>query len=273
MNKRKSMKTIIIWLILLLFIPACELMAQVTDSQRNEYAKGNRNPVFLKEYIDALKLEGIEGKELEGIVEYYLLSLSQEERYTLSNWGYFIEDINSLESKVLIDVLRCWESLTVEQQRVVVNKVDEICRRVCFQSLFLEKRSENRQDIDCSEILAVLKECKISVYAVRICLMEMWEAWRMENMNKMVMDFEKLLTLPIVMQGENVTFDMMHDWVILGNMLNYMLENCTFEQCVKLLDVMNASVEQHDNDGFGDMLGKIRDDFEGKKIMMELGEE
>ena len=267
------MKTIIVWLILLFFMPACELAAQITEAQRNEYAKGNRNPVFLKEYIDALKVGGGDGKELEGVVECYLLSLSQEERYELANWGYFVEGINSLDSKVLVDVLRCWKSLTVEQQREVVNKVDVTYRRECFQSLFVEKRNENRPPIDCSEILAALKEYKIPVSAVRICLMEMWEAWEKEDMNRMVTDFEKLLTLPIVTQGENASFDMMQDWVILGSMLNYMLEKCTFEQCEKLLDVMNVAVKQHDNDGFGDMLGKMRNDFEGKKMMMELGEE
>lgn len=267
------MKTIIVWLVLLFFMPACELAAQVTEAQRNEYAKGNRNPVFLKEYIDALKVGGGDGKELEGVVECYLLSLSQEERYELANWGYFVEGINSLDSKVLVDVLRCWKSLTVEQQREVVNKVDVTYRRECFQSLFVEKRNENRPPIDCSEILAALKEYKILVSAVRICLMEMWEAWGKEDMNRMVTDFEKLLALPIVTQGENASFDMMQDWVILGSMLNYMLERCTFDQCTKLLDVMNIAVKQYDNDAFGDMLGKIRDDFEGKKMMMELGEE
>jgi len=267
------MKTIIVWLVLLFFMPACELAAQVTEAQRNEYAKGNRNPVFLKEYIDALKVGGGDGKELEGVVECYLLSLSQEERYELANWGYFVEGINSLDSKVLVDVLRCWKSLTVEQQREVVNKVDVTYRRECFQSLFVEKRNENRPPIDCSEILAALKEYKIPVSAVRICLMEMWEAWGKEDMNRMVTDFEKLLALPIVTQGENASFDMMQDWVILGSMLNYMLERCTFDQCTKLLDVMNIAVKQYDNDAFGDMLGKIRDDFEGKKMMMELGEE
>ena len=267
------MKTIIVWLVLLFFMPACELAAQVTEAQRNEYAKGNRNPVFLKEYIDALKVGGGDGKELEGGVECYLLSLSQEERYELANWGYFVEGINSLDSKVLVDVLRCWKSLTVEQQREVVNKGDVTYRRECFQSLFVEKRNENRPPIDCSEILAALKEYKIPVSAVRICLMEMWEAWGKEDMNRMVTDFEKLLALPIVTQGENASFDMMQDWVILGSMLNYMLERCTFDQCTKLLDVMNIAVKQYDNDAFGDMLGKIRDDFEGKKMMMELGEE
>lgn len=267
------MKTIIVWLVLLFFMPACELAAQVTEAQRNEYAKGNRNPVFLKEYIDALKVGGGDGKELEGVVECYLLSLSQEERYELANWGYFVEGINSLDSKVLVDVLRCWKSLTVEQQREVVNKVDVTYQRECFQSLFVEKRNENRPPIDCSEILAALKEYKIPVSAVRICLMEMWEAWGKEDMNRMVTDFEKLLALPIVTQGENASFDMMQDWVILGSMLNYMLERCTFDQCTKLLDVMNIAVKQYDNDAFGDMLGKIRDDFEGKKMMMELGEE
>lgn len=41
----------------------------------------------------------------------------------------------------------------------------------------------------------------------------------------------------------------------------------------KWFKIMDQAIEKNGRDGFWDMIGKSRDNFEGKKMMMEMGEE
>ena len=65
----------------------------------------------------------------------------------------------------------------------------------------------------------------------------------------------------------------MLDGVVLGNMLNYILAACNFEQCSRMFEVMEHAIEKNGRTGLWDLIGKSRDNFEGKKMMLELGEE
>ena len=54
--------------------------SKVTEQQKSEYARGNQEPKFLKEYIDALKADG-QTDELNDVVDRYLMVLPLNERY------------------------------------------------------------------------------------------------------------------------------------------------------------------------------------------------
>ena len=56
-------------------------------------------------------------------------------------------------------------------------------------------------------------------------------------------------------------------------MLNYMLEECDEEQCNQILEMLDQAIVKNGRDGFMEMFTKMRDNFEGKKMMMEMGEE
>lgn len=94
----------------------------------------------------------------------------------------------------------------------------------------------------------------------------------------MIVAFEQLISYPLVIQvdekaGNDFQVDLMMDGVVLGNVMNYILEKCNFDQCSKMFKIMDQAIEKNGRDGFWDMIGKSRDNFEGKKMMMEMGEE
>lgn len=40
-----------------------------------------------------------------------------------------------------------------------------------------------------------------------------------------------------------------------------------------MLEMIDSSVEKNGQEGLGDIVRKVRDNFEGKKMMIEMGEE
>ena len=71
----------------------------------------------------------------------------------------------------------------------------------------------------------------------------------------------------------SLDLDTVFEGVVIGNMLNYMLEECDEEQCNQILEMLDQAIVKNGRDGFMEMFTKMRDNFEGKKMMMEMGEE
>ena len=71
----------------------------------------------------------------------------------------------------------------------------------------------------------------------------------------------------------DLQLDLMFDGVVLGSMLNYILEECNFDQCSRMFEIMDRAIKKNGRTGLWELIGKSRDNFEGKKMMMEMGEE
>jgi hypothetical protein len=253
--------------------------SKVTEQQKTEYTKGNQDPKFLKAYIEALKADGQEDA-LNEAVDRYLMVIPLNERYARENLAYFLEYINDLSAKSFTDVIEHWGDihLTGEQAEKVAGKINEVCKTTFFQSLFREREGIECPDVDCSSLVAALEKSEIPVPRVRRRFVEMWQNWKEKKVDHMIVAFEQLISYPLVIQvdekaGNDFQVDLMMDGVVLGNVMNYILEKCNFDQCSKMFKIMDQAIEKNGRDGFWDMIGKSRDNFEGKKMMMEMGEE
>ena len=252
---------------------------KVTEQQKTEFAKGNQDPKFLKEYIEALKADGREDA-LNEAVDRYLMALPLNERYAGENLTYFLEYINGLNAKSFTDVIEHWGDirLTGEQAEKVTEKINDVCKTTFFQSLFREREGIECPDVDCCSLAAALKKSAIPVPGVRRQFIEMWQSWKEKKVDDMICAFEQLFSYPIVTEANEkkegaFQFDTMMDGVILGNMMNYILERCNFDQCSSMFKIIDQVIEKNGRDGFWSTIGKSRDNFEGKKMMMEMGEE
>lgn len=253
--------------------------SKVTEQQKTEYAKGNQDPKFLKEYLEALKADGQEDA-LNEAADRYLMVIPLNERYTDENLTYFLEYINDLNAKSFTGVIEHWGDihLTGEQVKKVVEKINDVCKTTLFQSLFREREGIECPDVDCSLVMSALEKSKIPVPEVRRRFIEIWQNWREKKIDNMIRAFEQLVSYPIVTGGDekngnNFQVDLMLDGILLGNVMNYILEKCNFDQCSRMFKIMDQAIEKNGRDGFWDMIGRSRDNFEGKKMMMEMGEE
>lgn len=272
----------IIWFVFLCYIMVGQpVRAQdkVTERQKAEYDKGNRDQKFLKEYIEALKADG-QTEILNSVVDEYLMVLPLNERYSGENLSNFIEYIAHMEAKAIVDIIENWDKLsfTEEQTDKIVEKIDYVCKMDLFQVIMKEREDGESPIMDCSSLQTALKKSDIPISNVRRQTIEMWQYWQVKDITGMIGAFENIFVKSESSSKEktgNAVLDLetMFDWVILGGMVNYILENSNLEQCSKILDLMNLVVEKNDNSTFVNMIAKWKDNFEGKKMMIEMGEE
>ena len=97
---------------------------RVTEQQKVEYDKGNRDQKFLKEYIEALKADG-QTEILNDVVDEYLMVLPLNERYSGGNLSDFVEYITHMNTKTIVDIIENWDkiSFTEEQADKIVEKM------------------------------------------------------------------------------------------------------------------------------------------------------
>ena len=252
---------------------------RVTEQQKVEYDKGNRDQKFLKEYIEALKADG-QTEILNDVVDEYLMVLPLNERYSGGNLSDFVEYITHMNTKTIVDIIENWDkiSFTEEQADKIVEKIDNVCKMDLFQVIMKEREDEKGPIMDCSSLRTALRKSGIPVSNVRRQTIEMWQYWQVKDITGMIGAFENMFVeseaSPKEKAGNGVLdLETMFDGVILGSMVNYILEESNLEQCTKILDIMNLVVEKNDNSIFVDMIAKWKDNFEGKKMMIEMGEE
>ena len=252
---------------------------RVTEQQKVEYDKGNRDQKFLKEYIAALKADG-QTEILNDVVDEYLMVLPLNERYSGGNLSDFVEYITHMNTKTIVDIIENWDkiSFTEEQADKIVEKIDNVCKMDLFQVIMKEREDEKGPIMDCSSLQTALRKSGIPVSNVRRQTIEMWQYWQVKDITGMIGAFENMFVeseaSPKEKAGNGVLdLETMFDGVILGSMVNYILEESNLEQCTKILDIMNLVVEKNDNSIFVDMIAKWKDNFEGKKMMIEMGEE
>lgn len=272
------MKTTV-WCVLLCILTTGQgvnAQSRLTEQQKSEYAKGNQDPEFLKAYIDALKAGGQE-EGLNDAADRYLMVLPLEERYTEENLHYFLEDINSLQARSLTDIIKHWKDIrpTAARTAEIVKKINDVCQAAFLQAFLQNGDAKPTPGVDCSSLLTALNTSKIPVPETRRRLIEMWQNWHGKKIDAMIAALERIISVQenASEKAEDLPFDPISDGIALGNMLNYILEECHFDQCSKMFAILDRAVEKNGREGFWDMIERLRDDFEGKKMMMEMGEE
>lgn len=247
----------------------------VTGKQKIECEKKNWNIELLKETITTLQEKG-QMDSLSGIVDEYLMTLPVKERYTGGNLAYFLEYIKSLDASSLLDVIKNWENIPLNelQKEQIVKKIDDVCKTILFEALYRNNEGIKCPDVDCSNIQQMLKESNVPVSKFRISLINMWQGWRNQNVDNMIQSFRQIIfseSAEVVDRGGSRQIDLMFDASVLGYMLNFILEKCNLVQCSRMLEMIDSSVEKNRQEGLGDIVKKVRDNFEGKKMMIEIG--
>ena len=91
---------------------------RVTEQQKVEYDKGNRDQKFLKEYIEALKADG-QTEILNDVVDEYLMVLPLNERYSGGNLSDFVEYITHMNTKTIVDIIENWDKISSRKNRLI----------------------------------------------------------------------------------------------------------------------------------------------------------
>ncbi|MBS7200140.1 MAG: hypothetical protein KH111_18700 [Bacteroidales bacterium] len=249
----------------------------VIEKQKIVCEKRNWNIEFLKKTITTLQEKG-QMDSLSGIVDEYLMTLPVKERYTGDNLAYFLEYIKSLDASSLLSVIKDWENIPLNelQKEQIVKKIDNVCKTILFEALYRNNEEIKCPDVDCSSIQQMLKVSKVPVSRFRISLIDMWQGWRNQNVDDMIQAFRQIIfseSAESANGGGVGQLDLMFDASILGYMFNFILEKCNLVQCSRMLEMIDSSVEKNGQEGLGDIVRKVRDNFEGKKMMIEMGEE
>ena len=138
----------VIWFVLfcsIMIIQSTYAQNKVTEQQKSEYAKGNRDRDFLKEYIEALKVDG-QTEILNDVIDEYLMTLPFNERYVGENLSDFMEYVTRVDARTFIDIIKNWEKLSLSQEQAdqVAVKVDNMCKMDLFNEM-MKKEEENEK--------------------------------------------------------------------------------------------------------------------------------
>lgn len=272
----------LIWFVLFCSIGMVQPLGaqnKVTEQQKSEYEKGNRDRNFLKGYIEALKADG-QTEMLSKVVDEYLMGLPLTERYSGENLTAFMEYVTHMDTRTFVDVIGNWEklSLSQEQRDKLVENIDYKCKMDLFNAVMAKKEKEEGRIRDYSVVQAAIKKSDIPVSHTRRQILDMWQYWGANDLPGMIQAFGKMIGTPGTAQKNKkedgpLDLDAMLEGVVIGSMVNDILEKCTLEQCNQILEMMNQVIEKNSRNGFMEMIAKMRDNFEGKKMMMEMGEE
>ena len=263
------MKLSVFWITIcfVVGIGAGEVYAQKSLArQKEEYIQGNRNPEFLKQYIQALKSER-QVESLGEVVDCYLMSLPLEKRYAGENLEDFTEYVGRVDAKSLIDVVVNWEKLSFMEKHAaaIVNKVNDVCRAAISQA------GAEKRKLDCSQLQAGFKKSKIPVSDIVRSIIDMWQFQMNKNIDGMIQVFTQMVgKIDVTLEKSSSYFV---EVSVLGNMLNYILEECDSLQCRKMYGVLADVLEKKGQKGIFGSFVNYKNNFEGKCMMIEMGEE
>lgn len=237
------------------------------EQQKDEFDKGNRDSRFLKEYVDALKTKGqVDG--LGRVLDCYLMSLPFELRYTSDNIADFITYVNGGEAQSLLDVVKNWGklSLTDEQKKAIVGKIDQMCPIAVFTWFTAKEKNPDLKMPDFSLLQESLSNSTIPVTTSKRALINMWQSYCKKDISGIIDGMKMLFSSPIELNG-------ILDWMLFGNIGNYLLEESDLAQCKEVITIMTKALADHDKKEELLTVEKLKEDFVGRSMMLEMGEE
>lgn len=208
-------------------------------------------------------------------------TLPFNERYVGENLSDFMEYVTRVDARTFIDIIKNWEKLSLSQEQAdqVAVKVDNMCKMDLF-NVMMEKEEENgkRPAKDYTDLQTILKKSSIPISDMRRYMIDMWQCWGKNDVSGMIQVLGKMVgdsdsSQEYEKNGNSLSLDTMFEGVVIGNMMNYVLEECNLDQCSQILEIMDHAIEKNGRTGRMEMFARMRDNFEGKKMMMEMGEE
>lgn len=237
------------------------------EQLKSEFDKGNRDTQFLKEYVEVLKAKG-QADELGNVLDCYLMTLPFEQRYTNENVKDFITHVNGFETESLLDVVANWSKLSLndEQKSAIVEKIDQLCPATVLNWNLKHKENPDLKMPDFSLLQRSLSNSAIPVGASKRALIGMWQSYCKKDIPRIIKDMKVLFSSSIEFHG-------MFDWVMFGYIGNYLLEESDLAQCKEVISLMEKALEDYSKNGDMFTVEKLKEDFVGKGMMLEMGEE
>lgn len=239
--------------------------ANVLEQQKKEFEQGKRDIDFLASYIANLK-ECRERQALSRALDCYIVLLPEEQRYGEQSVQDFISYIDYQERQVCLDYIENWDKLTLSEEQVkqMSPKIEVMLLLPVFQWMTSPAEKKPAQP-DCEEIVSLLDNGNVAaLFPTCRTLLEMWQLYKREDIDKMVKLFVGMLQAGLNVSG-------IVDMGMAGYFVNYLLEETNLSQAQEIQSALENLLKD-------DSLEKTKaaslkgwnDDFTGKIL---LGEE
>lgn len=241
---------------------------QVTEQQKSEFARGNRDTCFLREYMAALKADNATD-EVGPVLDGYLMALPVAQRYTGENVKDFIEYVNRIDARSFVDIIEHWNRVSAsdEQKKAVVEKIDFACTMALFNWFADQKSIQNGKRPDLTLIQQSLAKSSMPLSKTKKGLIEMWGFMGKRDVPALIDSMKRLFTGSLQME-------MIFDWAVFGHISNCLLDEVNQAQCKEVINIMEKALNDYSDDStITDVVKREKDNFEGKRMMLEMGEE
>lgn len=194
-----------------------------------------------------------------------LIQVPLELRYKGENLEKFLNGIDGVEAVSFVELLKNWPKLSfsVEEQQRILDKVEGNISQSLFAYIAQEVEKQDRREF--SDIYSLLKFSQVPVRSVTLYNLDYI---RLKSKG----DVEGLITKLNEMVQEGLCPGTMIDWVALGHILEYVLDKTDLIQSRKMFEISGMALKQHPDRDFLPWK-KARENFEGKIMLMEMGEE
>lgn len=240
---------------------------QTLEQQRSEFARGNRETKFLKAYTEALKAAG-QTDALDTVVDCYLMSLPFEQRYTAEHVNDFVAHVRRADALSLLDIVEHWDrlALTDDQKSAIVAKIDQTCPGAVFAWVTGKENNPELEMPDFTLLHQALSRSALPLSVSKRALIAMWQSYCNRDVAGVIRELKTMFSKP-------VRFDGMFDWLMFGYVGNYLLEESDLPQCKEVIAVLEKAMDVPDKSMDLLTVEKLKDDFIGKSMMLEMGEE
>lgn len=197
-------------------------------------------------------------------VDSCLMALPLEQRYTGEALEKFIDGFEGVETVVFTDLLKNWKNLklTEAEQKRLTGKVEENIVQTIFLYCLQEQPTE--QPVF-SEVYTLVEASGIPLSDLVKHNLKFTGALQKKDLLGCISEIQYIAQV-------NMLGDTMQDWLVIGKVLGFVLEEADLAQSKVMLRTLDEILEKRKGQDLFS-IKKIRDDFEGKIMLIEMGEE
>lgn len=167
------------------------------------------------------------------------------------------------DSVEIVGLLRNWNNLsTAEERQQLAEKAERNIRETLFLYCLQDSTTEQPPF---SEIHTLIEQSGIPVHAMTKHNVELAGFYQKKDVPGSVEAIRHITRTDL----PNTT---MQDWFVLGKILNFILTEADLSQCKVMLRLLDELLGEEEKQELL-TLKKIRDNFEGKIMLIEMGEE
>lgn len=193
-----------------------------------------------------------------------LMAQPLQQRYQGEYLDRFIKEIKGIEARSFVDLLAHWKDLsfTEEQQRCLLEKIDAAIEPVAMTYCLQRKAADSAA---LAQVYTLLSVSEVPVRVQTLYNLRFIGLWQKKDLEGLLLEMQKFADLFV--EGGRA-----FDWVILGKTLDFVLEESNLSQTKEMLAILDKILAKS-NPQYARPLKQSRDSFEGKVLMMEMGEE